>query len=364
VSTQDPNDLRDPRLDAAWRAASNEEPPAALDDAIRASARREVNAGPQPARTEVTSVPLALRPERWWMPLAAAATIGAIAIGILQLANTDKLVEPVHDKAVVSDMPSTPSMPSSTIQTAPTPAPQPPAAADDTRNRAAAPPPVSSPVAEEKAAPTLRKDTASKFATEERAMKPEALAPATPSGGGRQAGAIDAAKPAAPFAEPFPADSVKREAKESTAAPPPASPASMPAEQPVAGVTANKQKSVPVPSARDEASLEQQRANASVAQAPAPAAQAPMRRMQEAEAGRSGTLKNDAATSAAGASLDARAKVQPKLAVADWITLIRKLRDEGKSDDVAKELAAFRAAYPDHERLLPPDLRDWNPAEH
>ena len=45
----------------------------------------------------------------------------------------------------------------------------------------------------------------------------------------------------------------------------------------------------------------------------------------------------------------------------DWIELIRKLRDEGKTDEAAKELAAFRAAYPDHEQLLPPDLRDWKP---
>ena len=87
-----------------------------------------------------------------------------------------------------------------------------------------------------------------------------------------------------------------------------------------------------------------------------------MRRVQEADAARAGTLKADAANASAGATVDARAKVQPKLAVPDWITLIRKLRDEGKMDEAAKELTAFRAAYPDHERLLPPDLRDWKPA--
>jgi len=94
----------------------------------------------------------------------------------------------------------------------------------------------------------------------------------------------------------------------------------------------------------------------------APATQTPMRRVQEADAARAGTLKADAANASAGATVDARAKVQPKLAVPDWITLIRKLRDEGKMDEAAKELTAFRAAYPDHERLLPPDLRDWKPA--
>jgi hypothetical protein len=53
--------------------------------------------------------------------------------------------------------------------------------------------------------------------------------------------------------------------------------------------------------------------------------------------------------------------VLSKLAVGEWVALIRKMRDEGRIDDAAKELAAFRAAYPDHERLLPPDLRDWRP---
>jgi hypothetical protein len=366
VSTQDPNDLRDPRLDAAWRAASNEEPPAALDDAIRAAARREVKAGPQPSGAPITSVPQSLRPERWWMPLAAAATIGAIAIGILQIANPDKVIAPAHDKAIVSDMPSSPS---STTERAPTPATPPPAAADDIRSRAAAeaPAPAAAPasVPAPKPAPTLRKDIASKSAREEQATKQEALAPATPSGGGRQAGAVEAAKPSTPMqpmAEPFPADALKREAKESAAAAP-SPPASMPAESPAAGLAANKLKSVPAQSARDEKASESQRANAQFAQSPAPAAQAPMRRTQEADASRAGALKADAANTAVGAAVDTGAKVRPKLVVPDWIALIRKLRDEGKMDEAAKELAAFRTAYPDHERLLPADLRDWKPAQ-
>jgi hypothetical protein len=60
---------------------------------------------------------------------------------------------------------------------------------------------------------------------------------------------------------------------------------------------------------------------------------------------------------------DARAKERKPLPVADWIALIRRLRAEGKTDEAGKELAAFRAAHPDHEKLLPPDLRDWRPPE-
>jgi hypothetical protein len=75
-------------------------------------------------------------------------------------------------------------------------------------------------------------------------------------------------------------------------------------------------------------------------------------------------LAKMAAGRAAEAGVDeARAKDRGKLSVADWIVLIRRLRDEGKSADAARELAAFRVAHADHAKLLPPDLRDWRPPE-
>ena len=69
----------DDRLDAAWRAASREEPPAVLDDAIRAAARREVGAGPSRARHM-----------RSW-PLATAAVVTVFAVGIVQLTPPEKV---------------------------------------------------------------------------------------------------------------------------------------------------------------------------------------------------------------------------------------------------------------------------------
>ena len=81
---------RDPRFDAAWASASNEEPPPSLDTAILAAARREVGARPRHAETPV---PEATRPERWWFPLAAAATIGAVALGLLQIVDRDGVVD-------------------------------------------------------------------------------------------------------------------------------------------------------------------------------------------------------------------------------------------------------------------------------
>src|SRR5438270_3444606 len=70
----------DPELDATWRAASREQPPTALDDAIRAAARREVGAKPG----GFGAAP------RWW-PLAAAATVAAIAVGIVQMTPPERV---------------------------------------------------------------------------------------------------------------------------------------------------------------------------------------------------------------------------------------------------------------------------------
>src|SRR5262249_46031872 len=74
---------RDPVLEKAWRAHSLEAPPPGLDRAILAAAHRAVGSAPQDALQAAAE---ARRPQRWWMPLAAAATIGVIAIGILQTA--------------------------------------------------------------------------------------------------------------------------------------------------------------------------------------------------------------------------------------------------------------------------------------
>jgi hypothetical protein len=73
--------------------------------------------------------------------------------------------------------------------------------------------------------------------------------------------------------------------------------------------------------------------------------------------------KTAAAPAADSGAADARGKDRKPLPVADWIALIRRLRAESKTDEAARELAAFRAAHPDHEKLLPPDLRDWRPPD-
>ena len=98
---------RDPAFDDAWRALSREEPSAALDAAVRAAARREVGAGPQVGAARGDVRPRRSKPMNWWQPLAVAATLGALAVGLLQLVTPERIGVPGHDGNVVSDMPAT-----------------------------------------------------------------------------------------------------------------------------------------------------------------------------------------------------------------------------------------------------------------
>ena len=80
-------DAFDPALDALLRAHSDETPPTEVDAAILSAAHRAVASAPRNANDGAGS-----RPWRRWLPLAAAATIAAIAFGVLQVAPTDTRV--------------------------------------------------------------------------------------------------------------------------------------------------------------------------------------------------------------------------------------------------------------------------------
>jgi hypothetical protein len=289
----DPTGLSDPRVDAAWRASSREEPPESLDAAILAAARREVGAKPQS-----TGAREALADRRRWWPFAAAATVAAIAVGVLQLTTSEQLGAPAPDKTVVTDMP------------APAAAPAP--------DKATAPPRA------EEAKPDASETGARAGNATPRADAPRRPAPAVTAPESTKQ--ESAASNAAALPEPFPAAPPQRAAA-AAAAPPPTGQVATSA---LAG-----QITAPAPSATAAAAAE------SVSARPAPLAK---------------TAAGRAAESGAG---ETRAKDQAPLPVADWIALIRRLRDEGKPVGAAKELAAFRAAHLDHEKLLPPDLRDW-----
>lgn len=314
-----PDDFRDPQFDAAWRAVSREEPSPALDDAIRAAARREAGAGPRRAEAirPPSRVPEATRPERWWWPLAAAATIGAIAFGLLQLRPLEN-----GGGGTVSDMPgaATPR-----TLTEPTKTPE-------------APAPSSAASRESTAAAT---DDAS-LARKETAQPPVEGRAATPGGNARRSAAPPPPPPPpgvrepAQLAQPFPAPKAELPEAVRTDAPP-STATSAPTPTPLA-TGAGERASAPATGlasgARD--------------QLPRPAPQA----------ARVGKMPGEAP-----AALAPRLDVGAQLPAADWIALIRRLRDEGRNDEAAKELAAFRDAYPDHQQRLPPDLRDWRAPE-
>ena len=283
MTNSDPRDrtaISDSRVDAAWRASSSEESPKSLDAAIMAAARREVGARPQKIATRE-----AIADRRRWWPLAAAATVAAIAVGMLQLTPPDRVGAPATDKTIVSDVPAPASRPAPEMPTAPS------------RPEEAKP----------EAGNALRAEQAATRADSPRRQTsaPESRVPAKQESASEKTSAM---------AEPFPA------------APPPTAVAV-----------------VPAPTPAPASALSAQGTQESASTQPAPLA--------KMAAGRTADARAD----------EARAKDRGPLPVTEWIALIRRLRDEGKSADAAKELAAFRVAHADHEKLLPSDVRDWRP---
>ena len=306
---------RDADLHKLYREHSREEPPSALDAAILAAAHRAVASGPRKGGAEAT------RPQRWWMPLAAAAAIGVVAIGIVQQAPKETAI----DTTSVATAPAT--APSSA------PVQQPPVAAAESQ-----PPPPADVGAlakkqKEAEAPASRPPppvvNAPKRASEEK------LAAAREN----KVAAEPVPFPAAPaFQKPAPqkteADAAKRDA---------------PMEQSFAE------------SRKDTARDERQAATGAVAQAPAaapapapppPASAARLRAQSDAvsSAGQSRNMRNEQKN----VEEDMRTLARDPDA---WIVRIRKLRDDGNVAQAQRELKEFRALVPDAERRLPPDLR-------
>jgi hypothetical protein len=363
-----PDDPRDPRFDTAWHAVSNEAPPARLDDAIRAAARREVGAGPTPVGAGEAS-----RPGRWWWPLAAAATIGAIAIGLLQLAPEDRVASGGSDAGVVSDVPKVArkqdareadrasgeeaqprasaalAVPTPALEALEkrTPAAPPPATmqrqlADAASMRTPAQPEPAEASAElrsREASVSTAKAKVQSDGDEALRDKIEAASETNPEQ--RKELAAERAMPmaGAPVAAsapiPFPATGT------------PARSASASAERAASPATA------PV-ATRADAKLA---ANAAAPATPAAAGFAePARRAAPAQESRQNPLGKVTAGSDESGAKDGAAR-----SPAEWIAQIRRLRAEGNFESAAKELVAFRAAYRDAELLLPQELRDWHP---
>jgi len=314
---------RDAALAQVVLEHSDEMPPAHLDAAILAAAHRAVGSAPRHATDDAAKVAGATRPQRWWMPLAAAATIGAVAIGVLQVVPQE---EPVTAPSMVTDMPTAGKTERDTLTPmAQKNAPRMQAEPGVAQAPAAVVPPAAAPPAISRAnVPTPR--------VAEKILAPSAadtmVAPSTSKD--------------AP--QPFPADT-KRESANSGFAQDRAG---------AAGTVASAPSAVPPP--------EPQRALAKVPSAPSPPMAAPPA-LARSDAGQREEIAQSPSAMSGAAPLARKAtRAEAASAAIDvdaWIARIRKLHDDGKLADAAKELAALRAAVTDADQRLPPELRAW-----
>ncbi len=285
----------DPELDATWRAASREQPPAALDDAIRAAARREVGAKPG-----------GLRASSRWLPLAAAAVVSVIAVGLVLMTPPERVT------------PATVTAASDAAQREVRPETDKPMVSERLRESPAA-----------AAAPEAQRDTGKPSRNEQR------RGAAGENGRGmlgRDRSESFAAAPDEQFQE----------------------------KKAMASHQASPQR-MDEPPARDQAlQRKTELAAESSAARPSPAVSSP-----PAASG----LRNEPqpfpatpvpAAPRASNGPDPMAATAPlsTLAPDEWIKLIRRLIAEGKNEDAAKELVAFRREYKERsDALLPGDLR-------
>lgn len=297
---------RDPALDAAWKAHSTELPPPRLSAAILAAAHREARTRPH-AVGDDDGLAHARGPSRAWWGLAAAATIGAIAFGLLQLTPP-----PGTDQAatVATDVP----------RAVPERAPP----ADASRD---APPPLTEaqrlPGAD---APPRADAPAASREIDRRAALARAPDP-TPSAAPRPS-AQKAAVPR-PFPGGAPAPSV------AVAPAPPSAPATTPPD-----ALAKSEAASNAVDARRRQPGERMAATVPTQ----PAAQAARR-----------TQADRAAQGMAAAPVG---KLQASTPAA-WIERISTLHAEQRFDDAARELNLFRDAYPDADTRLPLALQAW-----
>ena len=344
-----PSPDRDPTFDAAWKAHSTELPPKHLDAAILAAAHREVGTRPRAAGDD-EHIADARAPSRAWWGIAAAATIGAIAFGVLQLSPPPLPGDP--STTVATDMPR------DTAERAPAVA----ALRDAPATFAEAQPPpgaeskpkpdalVARREADRRPARALDADPAPTAAPPANAQKPSEPRQRRADAPEREA---SVASGAGTLTEAPPAASRPPATSETAAATPTPFPGGTTAPSPLA-VPA----SPPAPAQLPPAELAKAEADRSAGYALRRESRdrnaAPTLSQPAPQAARRAQAESDAQR---GASAPA-AKLQVRSPAA-WIERIRALYVEQRFTDAARELNAFRDAHPDADARLPVELQTW-----
>lgn len=313
---------RDRQLDAAWSAASREEPPPSLDAAIRAAARRAVDATPQRKRDK-----------HWWYPLATAATVAVLAVGILQLTSPEQVAP-----TIVADMTVAPREANKDVA-------RPVAPADtnavEPSGAITAPSPATTPSPPAQAPARRAPGVAAGSVVSERA-----LTPATES---------DTLKESLAPKRELAAQDKLASAKPDTAAADTAPPPSTAAPAPVAPPRSEPFPAAAAPEPRRDAYADERKA---AANAPAKATASEVARSAAAPSAEEAQTRSRVATAKVATADEAKAKEGTARSVEEWIKRIRDLKNTGRQDEAVKELAAFRNEYGERaDALLPADLR-------
>jgi hypothetical protein len=289
-------------LSRAYGTARREEPPPAVDDAIRAAARRAVHAGPQPRRFP--------RVSHWATPVATAAVVMlTVSIGLVSWRERPDLAS----TEVRSDMPSRT---------------QAPAAAPPSSSAAA---PAASP-AQDSSLPT-----------------PAAPAPIPLNETAPVTGKLRAEAPAASGEVPR-ARATEANVKGNFVAPPEPAAAALQAAPAPAPATSTAS---PMPAARDTLPLEKRSVATPAAAPPAP----PAAPGNAAPARQEMPSADRAAPAAASGAVAQRAKVEKADRTPEaWLKEIGELKREGKLKEALAELETFRKRFPDY--VLPPELKE------
>jgi hypothetical protein len=332
-----PEDL-DPTLARAWREVSADQPPPRLDDAIRAAARRAVQAGPRPASGSLV--------QRWRVPLSIAALLVVSASVTLMIAERD------------AHLPT--AAPAARQKTAPAPG-------DAAEPRAAR-----EALAPSEATKRAAQPTADAIAQQPLAVPPEpaesrapaaganAPQPAGPGGANTEASERKDAREAAAWRESDSPDGAPG-APPSTAQPP----AAAKVEAPPPAAPAMRDEAAPV--AREEAAP-----GAGAARAVEAESGTELRKKRESASDLESMMREaqtpgeaDQPPGRARLKLQARPAAPAPLPDAQplpeqWIERIRELRRQGLAAEAEASLEQFRERYPDF--ALPADLAP--PHEH